>query len=520
MLNRMEFRRFRLREAVAAILLPLAFLLAVRIDSVCCGGESDRDSFYHAIMAESGPEVFAAKQFPSTTMSVWQENFSDKELGFHLLLWSVFRSGGLLGVDNAPPFHLQSAFLMLLLLVAVAVLLLRLGVRGVWRWTMLFAVLSPPLTERLMAIRPHVLAIALFALTTAALCTPALMRGWRKWLTFFLAGLAFGYCYSNPHFVLMPAGAFALAAVIANREWRALLLPVVSLVGVAVALTLHPQFPNSFLIWKIQGLEVVWGMLSPGSGPIGGSELTSGGWDTLKCAPFLLALPLLAAWIVAMRLKSCRRIGRELLFLSILGIGTGIGLCLYFRMAEYGVLALTVALAAWERPLDRRTVVRRVCTAYVVAAVLWSAGYFRQAAKEVWNPYRDLAEWVHARGIPPGSVIGHLSWGDFPQLIYTLPEYRFLCGLDPMFAAGRYREPMLVLEDLRRGVKFTSPDKLQRLIGSRWLWISREGEIAAQRLYLYGYVPVFECPDGWMFKLDEPLHAGKPADVPRLTAPE
>ena len=94
MLNRMEFRRFRLREAVAAILLPLAFLLAVRIDSVCCGGESDRDSFYHAIMAESGPEVFAAKQFPSTTMSVWQENFSDKELGFHLLLWSVFRCGG------------------------------------------------------------------------------------------------------------------------------------------------------------------------------------------------------------------------------------------------------------------------------------------------------------------------------------------------------------------------------------------------------------------------------------------
>ena len=371
-----------------------------------------------------------------------------------------------------------------------------------------------------MALRPHVLAITLFALTVWGFCTPVLMRGCRKWLTCFAAGMVFGYCYSNPHFVLMPAGAYALAAVLSRREWKALLLPAVSLSGVAVALLLHPQFPNSFLIWKIQGGEVVLEMLFSRSGLRGGSELTSGGWDTLRNAPFLFALPLLAAWIVLLRRQRRCPVNCELLFLAILGIGTGIGLCFYFRMAEYGVLSLTVALAAWQQPLDRRPVVRRICALYAVAALLWSIGWFCRAPKETWNPYWELAEWVKEKKVPPGSVIGHLSWGDFPQLIYALPEYRFLCGLDPMFAAGKYRDKMLALEDLRRGVKFTAPDKLAGMIGSRWLWISREGEVAAQRLYLYGYVPVFECRDGWMFKLDEPLHTGKPEGVPRLDAPE
>ncbi|MPN20201.1 hypothetical protein SDC9_167579 [bioreactor metagenome] len=156
----------------------------------------------------------------------------------------------------------------------------------------------------------------------------------------------------------------------------------------------------------------------------------------------------------------------------------------------------------------------------LLGACLWSAVFFsREANRQVYRPEYELADWLRKQNVPPGTVIGHLSWGDFPQLYYAMPEYRFLCGLDPMFAAGRYRKPMLVLEDLRRGIRFTHPHELSRLIGSRWLWVSKVGKIAATRLYFYGYVPAFEGPGGWLFKLDEPLHTGKPEGVPRFDPP-
>ena len=107
-MKRLEPHVLRLLELTAAIVIPLTFLLFVRVYVLCPDGEYDSDSFYHAAMAEFGPEFFAAKEFPNVTLSVWQERFSDKELGFHLLLWGMFRVNDWLGFGNAPPFHLPS----------------------------------------------------------------------------------------------------------------------------------------------------------------------------------------------------------------------------------------------------------------------------------------------------------------------------------------------------------------------------------------------------------------------------
>ena len=265
-MKRLEPHVLRLLELTAAIVIPLAFLLFVRVYVLCPDGEYDSDSFYHAAMAEFGPEFFAAKEFPNVTLSVWQERFSDKELGFHLLLWGMFRVNDWLGFGNAPPFHLPSLVLCALLLAAFALLLHRFRIRNLWRWTLLLVTVSSTFTLRLTALRPHLLAITLFVLAAWCFCSPRLMKGNRRWGVLALAGLAFGYCYSNPHFILMPVGAYALAVLWKDRDWKALGYPLVALGGVLVALLLHPQFPNSFLIWKLQGVDVVLGMLGLGSG--------------------------------------------------------------------------------------------------------------------------------------------------------------------------------------------------------------------------------------------------------------
>lgn len=510
----------RLWAAVAAVFLPVLFLMVLRIFVFCPDGESDVDSFYHAAIAQQGPAVFAAKEFPQTSLSVWQTQFSDKELGFHFLLWGVMRAGARLGLDNVPPFHYQSFFLLVLLFSAVAITLSSLGVRRIWLWTVLLAVIAPRFSERLIDLRPHLLAMTLFVLAVWALTRPELMRGQRRWVTCFVQGILFGYCYSNPHFVVMPVGAYMLAELWSRRDWRAVFLPFAALAGAAVALVLHPQFPNTFLIWKIQCVDVVLGKVGLHSVLRGGSEWLSNGWDVLRTAPFLLIAPAVFAGIGYARWKRHLPWSRNVRFTGILALGTGIGMCLFFRMVEYGVFSLIFAAAVWLRPFSRSPGSGRILAAAVLAACLWSGGYFYHSLP--WRTYRPeyrLAAWLREKRVPSGTVIGHLSWGDFPQLYYAMPEYRFLCGLDPMFAAGEYRPAMLVLEELRRGTRFTAPDELSRLIGSRWLWVSDVGRIAAVRLYLYGYVPVFDCPDGCLFKLDEPLHAGKPADVPRLAPP-
>lgn len=510
----------RLWALVAAVFLPVLLLMALRILVFCPDGEADADSFYHAAIAQHGPAVFAAKEFPQTAISVWKEHFSDKELGFHFLLWGLMRTGGRLGLDNAPPFHYQSFFFLILFFSAVVAALDCFRVRRIWLWTVLLAVAVPRLTERLIDLRPHILAMTLFALTVCCFSRPALMRGYRRWITCFVAGILFGYCYSNPHFVVMPVGAYMLAELWGKRDWRAVFLPLAALAGVALALVLHPQFPNTFLIWKIQCVDVIVAMLQ--SDPVlrGGSELQSGGWDALRTAPFLLISPAVFGGIAYARWKRQLAWTHDVLFTGILALGAGIGMCVYFRMVEYGVLSLIFAAAVWLRPFFRNPVVGRIFAACVLGACIWSAGYFYHSMPwRTLRPEYRLAAWLREKRIPPGIVIGHLSWGNFPQLYYAMPEYRFLCGLDPMFVTKKDRNAMLVLEELRRGTRFTAPDELSRLIGSRWLWVPEIGRVAAVRLYLYGYVPVFECPDGCLFKLDEPLHAGKPVGVPRLEPP-
>jgi len=510
----------RLWAVVAAVFLPVLLLMVLRVSVFCTDGESDADSFYHAAIARQGPAVFAAKEFPQTSLSVWRTQFSDKELGFHFLLWGVMRAGARLGLDDAPPFHVQSFFLLILLFSAVSAALGSLGVRRIWLWTVLLAVIAPRLTERLIDLRPHILAMTLFALAVGCLARPVLMRGHRRWITCLILGILFGYCYSNPHFVVMPVGAYMLAELWSRRDWRVVFLPFAAFAGVALAFVVHPQFPNTFLIWKIQCVDVIAAMLQADPVLRGGGELQSGGWYVLRSAPFLLVVPALLAGIGYARWKRRFLWPRNVLFTGILALGTGIGVCISFRMVEYGALSLIFAAGVWLRPFSRNPVAGRILAAFVAGACIWSAGYFYHSMP--WRNYRPeyrLAAWLREKRVPPGTVIGHLSWGDFPQLYYAMPEYRFLCGLDPMFATGEYRPAMLALEGLRRGTRFTAPGELSRLIGSRWLWVSDVGRIAAVRLYLYGYVPVFDCPDGCLFKLDEPLHAGKPADVPRLEPP-
>jgi len=361
-------------------------------------------------------------------------------------------------------------------------------------------------------LRPHLLAMTLFCLTVATLNTPSLVRRRRKYLTALAAGILFGYTYSNPHFVLMILGAYALTRFIRSRRWQIWLMPAAGIAGVVFALTLHPQFPTSFYIWELQGVEVLKNLFSPaGDTVLLGSELTMGGAKKLLQAPLLLVLAVLLFYQ-----KPWRGSFRQQ-FLWLLSLITFAGMLLAFRMIEYGVISLLL-FAAVRSPQILTPARRRVLAmAVLTLSLLWCGIFFYRVWRPSLQPYTQTAQWVRQH-LPPGTVVGHLAWSDFPQLYYAMPEYRFLVGLDPTFAAGPYRDKMLALDALMRGRRFTPPGELRNITGSDYLFVSHEGEVAAKRLYLYGYAPVFSSSEGVVFDLTLPLHSNKPANVPRLSA--
>ncbi|MBV9463011.1 MAG: hypothetical protein JO317_02180, partial [Verrucomicrobiae bacterium] len=236
-----------------ALLPAFLWLAFLRLGELPPGNENSADAYYHVQMARLFPHAAMADQFPWTTLSIWENTFYDKELLFHGVVKVLDRLGRALGFSSEPPFHFTALALTAWVLATIwsVARSFRIPAPG---W-MLFALaaLCPFFSHRMVELRPHLVSIALMV----AFCGWA--RTYRRTEDLAIAcgfGFVMAYAYSNPHFLLLPAVAFAIAIFPENRR-LASLLPAAVLVGILVGLTFHPQFPNTFRLWKIQCVDVL-----------------------------------------------------------------------------------------------------------------------------------------------------------------------------------------------------------------------------------------------------------------------
>ena len=72
----------------------------------------------------------------------------------------------------------------------------------------------------------------------------------------------------------------------------------------------------------------------------------------------------------------------------------------------------------------------------------------------------------------PGERVYHFDWGDFPELVWHAPEYRYVVGLDPHFLALEDPEQWVFYEQLSR-CHYSNPSKVIReRFGARWALVS------------------------------------------------
>jgi hypothetical protein len=493
-----------------AILLPVALLMVIRLWGSVPRAEIEVDAFYHVRMADLCPELCLARRFPAMTMSVWQERFYDKELLFHVALAVIRRGMTLAGLDGGPPFHGLALAIGAAVIATVASVLVACRAPYPIFFTLLLVVISPFFTYRVLMVRPHNVGLIFITVYVWQIARLGPTR-W-PWQPFVLGWLA-AYAYSTPHFLLLPAAAHALLRWRPDGN-RVLAVPIATAAGIVAGFALHPQVPNTFLLWKIQALDVGRQMLG-GQAPVSlGWELTApeAGWIGQNGGAFVLGAVAVAAWLWLAR-RQPEAIGVDTRLFLVVGLTFLVGVFAVRRNLEYACVALVCGAALLARDVKEagileRSGVRRLGPLLlppVGALVLWAAiasvtVNIARLKADPYPAYDGFARWA-SHSLPAGTRVANVFWSDFPALFYSAPQYRYLMGLDPMFGYAAMPEQVEALERFTSGERLLWPADLRRLTGGRIAFVSVKGAWLARSMEQSGYAVVYRGDDGIAFDL-------------------
>ena len=497
---------------LAAFLLPFLWLCILRPMSMN-QGETANDAYYHAAMAERGPAVFCAKKFPALELSVWRDTFADKELLYHFLLSGLIRVQKIFTAEIVPPFHFPAMVFVAGFLAAFLFAMKRMGVAPplYLPMTMAAVLIAPNITFRVLMLRPHVLSLALLLF----LCGILAAGSFRKRLLWTLGvSMVYAWSYSNPQFIVIPALAFSIAGI-RTDGWKSLLIAAAAAVGVGLGLLVHPQFPNSFIIWKVQSFDALFRPLLA-EGAKGYASLM----PPMEMQPpdllwHLAAIPLyvfvyLAFLVFARVTGKCgwKNLPQHVIALGMLTLLFTGGTFLVQRTVEYAApfgalfgaavthLALQekVFLPGREKPLKFCLILSIAMIGIAVYSSVLNIGYGRISTP----PAAKIGAWME-RNLPEKTLVVNLNWGDFPAIFHANRKQVFLWGMDPEFSVAADPERTRKIERMLLQAQHMTPRRFYALTGSRYALVLAKRENFIRYLKKIGWRAVYEAEDGALF---------------------
>ena len=499
---------------IPAWVIPMLWLSLTRINGML-DGETANDTYYHIGMAERGPAVFCAKKFPALELSVWRDTFADKELLYHFALWGWVNVQKFLGGAVRAPFHFPALIFLGLLTASLLFAMKRMGVSPPLYLPMtLMAFMSAPnVMFRMLMLRPHILSLILMLV----LCGLLAGGTWRSRLIWTgVLSLVYTWSYSNPQFILIPVFCFAAAGV-RTDGWKSFWLIAVAMTGVFLGLLIHPQFPNTFIIWKVQSFDALFGpLLSTGARRYGTLlpplEMMSPGvlWNrnALPMYIFVYLNFLIFARLIA-------RLGWRKIPSYFYAVG---GLSLLFTVGTFWVLrtieyagpfaglfgALVWSLALREQIfLPGRENPRRFCLIFTLIVFILTGGVAAMNigyAKSVTLPATEIGAWMD-RHLPERALVVNLSWGDFPSLFHGNHKQVFLWGMDPEFSVAADPKRTRMIERTLLNQRELTPRRFAAACGAEYAVLLAKREEFVEYLKELGWQTVYEAADGAVFQV-------------------
>ncbi len=497
---------------ILPVLIPVLLLISCRclIPETC---ENCTDVYWHIHAADRSFSEMTAKSYP-ITLSIWRDHFADKELLFHFLLKIYTGIKHALNSPLTPPFTGAAFLLLLLFFSAFVFAAVKAGIpdKVLWISVLGTALFTPLFTYRLLMIRPHV-----FSMTLMMLACGFLFQGpgkWRTILILFGMGWLFAWSYSTPHLLVITAIGFAIA-YFPKEGFRAVLPVFSSAAGIFCGLLIHPQSPNTFILWKLQGIDA---LLTPTAGlgegliPIA-QELHPPKtlWLVMAIPIFILLYLALMMWNRLREQNSFRKIAPEATAATILAAAwMGAACMISLRPIEYAIPMLFLALGILLpkiieqksfRYADRPKMLHGLLAGAVSLGIIATGCYCIATLqkKPVPTPI-GLTEALKTT-VPAGARVVNLDWSDFPPLVFLAPEYEYTWGLDPMFSFTPYPEESKVLGRLSRPAMHSSW-RIRKVFQADYAVLLRRQEYLGRTLQENcGWQTVYDGPDGWIFKL-------------------
>ncbi len=455
---------------ILAVLIGTAVLSSIQYSFE---GLYDGDSYFHTRAAERLVAEGIRREFPATQFSTWRDRYCDKDLLFHLLLAPLMRDSN----DLVRCGKLAAVCFDALLLLALGSALMLLRARWAGAWVLILLSTHVSLLRHLMAVRPHLLGLALLAVEIAAIAG----GGWK--LLFLLCAL---HVVAHSSFVLVPVlVALAVCVRLVRRQSPGLSQVVACVAGIAVCSLLHPQFPNNLSLVFDQTLEVARNVWGGGRIPrdLFGSEL-----GAMSTAVFLSAFPGFAP--AALGLIGALTVRRPLSSASLkcLWIAALFAVLTFLSARFFSffvVAAILLAARCWTDLCEPRGVLARLressgarVSVFLLAAgtiagfVRARPGLVHEAIEDKPRSscYQGAVEFL-SRHAATEDIVYHNFWWDFSALYHFRPEGRYVKALDPIFL---YRFDPLKFEAMLSAWRGQTTD-VYRVVASefdaRWIFL-------------------------------------------------
>jgi hypothetical protein len=423
----------------------------------------DPDRYYHLAVSRQFAQDGFLRTIPQVVGLGWDQAFQDKEFLFHVLTgaaWWLWGEGGTTGLTP----WLASAVVAVLTLACVR----GLGPLQAALCVVAGLVVNTELMQRLLLLRPHVLAMVFFA------CMLLALRARSRWGLF--AGSALFVLAYHAFFIpLALLGLTFLYGVKRGRHWMNLALFGVA--GLGVGILVNPYFPGNVIL----GLEHLSLALNKGlGGPVDiGQESVPIRSDLFVEAFAFQGFCLVAgvwAWRHSKRTAD-DRVGQDQ---ELLLLVTASFMALTMknpRADEYAVPLCALLLAVSLESLASANFSRVA----VAAAVLLNAPFSYRFLAAPMSPNTEVDVTLETvRHLPPeasGSMVFNCEWHRSPFLLYLRPDVKVLDVLEPALLAAHWPEASAARQGLADG-KVADPGTLLRgLFKARYVLCQRRSLI-------------------------------------------
>lgn len=499
----------------------LLFLLRMRCSAIH-GGEPGTDGFYHAAMALKGWDFFSAGKFPFLSLSIWHDSFADKELLYHTILQGIFFLQKLFTDSTSFPFTIPSMTFAGISLFVFLFLLQRLKIsfKILFLAGILFSFGCFAFTYRFLMLRPHVFSIAFLLGIFLIFC---MKKGIYQKVFLFLFSFLYSWSYSNPHFLLLALFPYLYFT---GKEllWKEKIFIFLCVTGGLLAgYILHPQFPNTFLIWKVQGLDAMLNPIFYGrkfAPKLTPMEMMPGNFAWFRNAfPFYFLFYLSLFLFVRLWEKrkktalpeSFSPCEKSIFFLAFFFTA---GTLFALRAIEYAFPFLVASFAIllensqkektgffkWKMPE-----IRVYTLLYLLVSLFLCFNIFLMLKSNFKNTPPDALAAFLKKNTPENSLVINLDWGDFPAMFYANGHNKLLWGMDPAFSyafAPRKARQLenCVLRSIREG---GMDERIRLLTGADYAFVLARREKFIQYLKECSWKVVYESKEGCVFALNK-----------------